>query len=147
MPNPAFNPDSAKVRSRLILRWAIKGEAMKVGDKYSFKIDGIHPDPFFIVCNTEVLKGIDVVNIYIDGLNFQNPNSPTNVIRTISHAPAEKRLLEESDITLLECNVPLPNYNEGYNVWKEAYDNGNAGYFKSSPSTIVNDMLGVWFSK
>jgi hypothetical protein len=146
MPNQSFERYAAKARWPSTLRWAIKGEAMKVGDKYSFQIDGIHPDPIFIVCNIEILKGIDVVNIYIDGLNFQNPNSPTEIIHTISHAPAEKCTLEKSNITLLDSNVPLPDYNEGYNVWKEAYDNGKAGYFKSSPSKIVSDLLGVWFS-
>lgn len=119
---------------------------MKVGDKYSFKIDGTHPDPFFIVCNIEILNGIEVVNIYIDGLNFQNPNLPTQIIHTISHAPAEKYALERSDIALLDSNVPLPDYSEGYSVWKEAYENGEAGYFKSSPSKIVSDLVGVWFS-
>ncbi len=119
---------------------------MKVGDKYSFKVDGTHPAPFFIVCNIEVLNGIEVVNIYIDGFNFQNPNSPTEIVHTISHAPAEKCTLEKSNITLLESNVPLPEYGEGYNVWKEAYKNGKAGYFKSSPDKIVNDLVDVWFS-
>lgn len=116
---------------------------MEVGQKYSFSIEGNHPDPHFVVCKIDLDHGKEIVSISFGGLKFINPHSDTGFGETISHAPVEKKALLNDQIKLLESGVELPEYEEGYKTWRQAFEAGDGGYFTIPPEKVVEYIIEI----
>ena len=116
---------------------------MEVGQKYSFNIEGSHPNPHFIICKIDKDHSKEIASIYIGGLKFKNPSSPSGFSETISHVPVDIEPLKSANIKLISDNVAIPEYVEGYNSWRQAFESGEAGYFAIPPERIVEYILGV----
>lgn len=59
----------------------------------------------------ESRKGQDIVHIAIDGIG--------------THFPVEKEVILREVTELISENNPLPDFEEGYKQWREAFDNGS----------------------
>lgn len=70
-----------------------------------------------------------VIHIYVNGLKVKNPHKPTGLSDEIGHLPLSKEALLKSVTTLVSENSTLPPYEEGYNRWKDAFDNNQGGVF------------------
>ena len=116
---------------------------MEVGQKYSFDIEGSHPNPHFIICKIDKDYGKEIVSIYIGGLKFKNPSSPSGFGETINHVPVDIESLKSAKIELISDNVAIPDYVEGYNSWREVFESGEGGYFTIPPERIVEYIMGV----
>ena len=78
-----------------------------------------------------------VIHIYVSGLKVKNPHKPTGQSDVIGHLPLSKDAVLKSITTLVSENNKLPDYKEGYNNWKEAFDNNKGGVF----SITVQDAV------
>lgn len=70
-----------------------------------------------------------VIHIYVNGLKLKNPRRPSGFSDDIGHLPISKEALLKSVTTLVSENNKLPDYQEGYNNWKEAFDNKKGSVF------------------
>ena len=59
---------------------------------------------------------------------------------SIGHMPIDVGVLESSVTQLAEQSVPLPDYAEGYQIWRESFDQGKAGVFSRPVSECVGFM-------
>jgi len=116
---------------------------MKIGQKYSFEIDGEHPSPYFVVCEIDEHKESKIISIYIGGLEFKNPHTVSGFGSEISHAPCDFQSLLDSNPILIDDSVELPDYLDGYDTWKKAFDSGEAGVFTIPPEKIVEYIVDV----
>ena len=114
---------------------------MEVGQRYSFEVHGDHPNPYFIVCKIDKDYGKEIISISIAGLKFVNPHSETGFGHAISHAPVELSALSNASIKLVSENEELPDYEEGYSTWREAFESGQGGYFTIPPDKIVEYIV------
>lgn len=78
-----------------------------------------------------------VIHIYVSGLNVKNPHKPTGQSDEIGHLPLSKDAVLKSITTLVSENNKLPDYKEGYNNWKEAFDNNKGGVFSVTVQDVV----------
>lgn len=78
-----------------------------------------------------------VIHIYVNRLKVKNPHKPTGFSDEIGHLPLSKEAVLKSVTTLDSDNNKLPDYKEGYNNWKEAFDNNKGGIF----SITVQDAV------
>jgi hypothetical protein len=56
----------------------------------------------------------------------------------LQHLPFSEESLRESVVELNSSNNDLPDYYEGYNLWKKAFDEGKAGVFTVSVKEVVD---------
>lgn len=70
-----------------------------------------------------------IVHVAVDGLAIRNPNAPGGVIERAAHLPFAKEALDRSVVRPLRESGPLPEYEEGYQQWRRAFDAGEGGIF------------------
>jgi len=71
-----------------------------------------------------------IVHIRVDGVAQKNPHAPDGVSSVIHHMPFDAEAIRKSVIELVDSGAPVPDsFEEGYAIWKEAFDKGEAGVF------------------
>jgi hypothetical protein len=83
----------------------------------------------------------EVIHIRIDQVKMINPIKG-NEITDIPHLPFKKNALDSS-ITTLEGMKTVPDFQEGYDTWKAAYDGGQAGAFETTVNETLDALLGA----
>lgn len=79
-----------------------------------------------------------VIHISIDTLISKNTNDAIHYHPSIGHLPLSKEALLHSVTTLISEDNPLPDFNEGYTMWREAFDNNKGGIFSITVCEIAN---------
>jgi hypothetical protein len=74
-------------------------------------------------------------HIYLDALHLKNPRGGEQ--SSLTHAPVSERTLKASVTSLVAEHAQVPYVSEGYNIWREAYDRGEAGIFDISVAEVV----------
>jgi len=70
-----------------------------------------------------------IVHVAVSGVRIQNPHTPSGLSDEIGHLPFSETAVLDSLTELESSNNALPDYEEGYEHWKEAFDKGEAGVF------------------
>ena len=78
-----------------------------------------------------------VIHIYVNGLKIKNELRSNGVSDDIGHLPMSKESLNKSVTKLISENNNLPDFKEGYENWKEAFDNKKGGIFTINVSEAV----------
>jgi hypothetical protein len=72
----------------------------------------------------------DIIHIYISDLSIPNSDAPEGKTVFINHLPYLAESLAES-VTKMELIADqLPDYEEGYKLWKQAFEDSEAGVFE-----------------
>ena len=74
-------------------------------------------------------KNGTIINIFVSGLKVKNPNADNGFSDEIQHLPFSKEAMEESVRRLVGTTKKLPDYKEGYDEWRTAFNNEKAGIF------------------
>lgn len=82
--------------------------------------------------NEEVIVHISVINVKIN-----NPQEEGGISDNLRHLPLSKEAVLNSVTELESADNDLPDYLDGYNRWKEAYDKRTAGFFTISVQEAV----------
>ena len=69
-------------------------------------------------------KGDTIIHIRVDGIKLYNPNVESGYSDFIGHLPFSEKTISKSVTKLVGQNTNLPDFSEGYNQWKDAWDNG-----------------------
>lgn len=72
-----------------------------------------------------------VIHISITELKIPNPTAPDGLTKFVGHMPFDNETLEESVTELISENegAVTEHFDEGYGLWKAAFDKGEAGVF------------------
>lgn len=113
----------------------------KVGQMWSYKTRPNEKNSFFIVVKVDVNRKLgNIIHIAVQNLKMKNPNSHTGFSDRANHLPFAEVAINESAVKLLKKKVDLPDYEEGYNLWKEAFDNKRAGVYTITLAKAVDIM-------
>ena len=75
-----------------------------------------------------------IVHIYVSGLKIPNADAPDGVTTFVCHMPFIEDSIKKS-VTELDRSVDkLPDFQEGYLLWREAFEGSEAGVFEVSVS-------------
>lgn len=99
------------------------------GQVWRYKARKSEKDTRVLILKTERIDSIDIIHITVFGNNYDSPE----------HMPFVKEAIDESVIELESKSTTVPNYEDGYNIWKELYIAGEAGIY----STSVADTLSL----
>ena len=82
----------------------------------------------------------DIINVYVCGLRILNSNSDNKLFEEIQHLPFSKDAIDRSVIKLIDNTKNLPNFKEGYDEWRRAFDSGDAGIFTITVKESIEAM-------
>lgn len=71
----------------------------------------------------------NIIHIHISDVAIPNPQAPEGKTTYIAHMPYAEEALEECVAELERDSAELPEYEEGYRLWREAFEQGDAGVF------------------
>lgn len=116
----------------------------KTGQIWKYNTRSGEENSTLIILKVEKHAGIGVVaHIYVNGLKLKNPQQPCDFSEYIKHLPISKEALLISVTTLVSSDNMLPDFEEGYNIWKYAFDNNKAGIFSLSVYDAVKSIEAV----
>ena len=82
----------------------------------------------------------NIVSISVSGLRLKNPRSPDGISDTAQHMPFAENALRKSVTKLRASHVPLPQFREGYDLWRSAFEAGPAGFYTISVAEAAQVM-------
>ncbi|MEM1011841.1 MAG: hypothetical protein AAGI46_06430 [Planctomycetota bacterium] len=80
-----------------------------------------------------------IVHVYIEGVSIKNPHAPSGVGTEIGHLPFAEKAIDNSVLHHIGTRT-LPDFQEGYDTWREAFDSGQAGVFTITAAEAVDCM-------
>ncbi len=119
---------------------ALPAEAItfQVGQVWSYRTRaGEDASRLYIARIDRDLGAKPIFHLYIDGLKLKNPLLESKVQDHLVHVPVSREALEASVIALQSENVLPPDISEGYVLWLEAFERGQAGVFTMSVQQVV----------
>jgi hypothetical protein len=113
----------------------------KVGQMWSYKTRAGEGESYFIVVKIDNdAKLGTIVHVAMRGLKMKNPRSPDGISDKVNHMPFTEDAVNQSALKLLKGKVELPDYEEGYQMWRDAFDAERAGVYTITLAEAVNVM-------
>lgn len=78
-----------------------------------------------------------IFHISVEGVRVVNRHHASGFSTELPHFPVSEETLKKSLVKRIGQRAPNPDYVEGYNTWKSAFDAGKAGIFTISVAEIV----------
>ena len=85
----------------------------------------------------------DIVHIRVSDVKMQSPAAPDGLAKVIHHSPFAEEAIDASVVELLAEDVELPDFAEGYDLWRESFDKGEAGVFTIPVAQSIEAMERV----
>lgn len=103
----------------------------EVAQEWTYQTRPLEPDSTFIVTRIDQggPKGM-IIHIYVKGLKMKNKLSSTGFNDHIVHLPCSENALIASGLKLIDENVKLPDFKDGYLSWLKGFEEKKAGVFK-----------------
>jgi hypothetical protein len=91
----------------------------------------------------------NVIHVAITGINISNPRTASGYQNHLPHLPYAEDAVSKSVTELVGEVEELPDYAEGYNNWKAAFDDGKAGVWTlglKETVQAIDDMMKKQFN-
>ena len=119
----------------------MKAMKYKPGQVWSYDARPGEEKSYFIVLKIESDSELGtIVHLALRGLKMKNPRSPDGLSENVNHMPFSLEAINRSAIKLLQEKADLPPFEEGYKLWREAFDAKRAGIYTISVAEAVNVM-------
>lgn len=114
-------------------------EKFQIGQIWQYETRSCEDQSRVIILRVEKANEEEViVHISVLKLNIENPQVEDDTLTEIGHLPFSRESLANSLTNLESSNNKLPDYMDGYNQWKEAYNAGQGGIFTISVGGAVD---------
>jgi TonB family protein len=115
-------------------------EKYKSGQKWSYKTRPGEEDSYLIVLKVDKDPKLgNIIHIALGKLKMKNELSPDgNISENVDHMPLSQDALDKSGLKLLEEKTDLPDFAEGYQMWREAFDADRGGVYSITVAEAVN---------
>ncbi|HZM90004.1 MAG TPA: hypothetical protein VFF31_26020 [Blastocatellia bacterium] len=113
----------------------------KVGQLWAYKTRPGEEKSYFIVVKVETHTKLGtIVHIAVRKLKMKNPRSPDGLSEDANHMPFAEDALNKSAVKILKDKVDLPDFEDGYNEWRRAFEEGHAGIYTITLAEAVKVM-------
>jgi len=113
----------------------------KAGQKWSYKTRPGEEDSFLIILKVETDPKLGtIVHIALNGLKMKNRRSPDGFSESAHHLPFAKEAIDKSVLKQLKENTDLPDFEDGYQMWREAFNANRAGIYTITVAEAVRIM-------
>lgn len=115
-------------------RTDMQDDKFKVGQIWNYKTRQGEENSTLTILKIEKDKTIGcIIHICIEGLKIKNPGHSSGISERLPHTPLSQDAIAKSVTQLVSENNELPEFMEGYNLWKQ----GNGGIFTIEVNEVV----------
>ena len=108
------------------------------GQIWSYRTRLEEPASTLLINKVEVVPKLgEVYHISVRSVQVRNQHASGGVSTELPHIPVSRKTLELSVIAPVGESTANPDYVEGYETWRKAYEEGSAGTFTVSVAEIV----------
>lgn len=131
---PAAHAQDVKLKETPVLKY-------KVGQKWSYQTRAGEEDSYLIIVKIDRdAKLGNIIHIALSGLKIKNRRSPDGISDQINHMPFSEEAINKSGLRLLKEKTDLPDFEEGYKIWRKDFDAGRAGVYSITVAEAVQVM-------
>ena len=113
----------------------------KVGQKWSYETRAGEEKSYLIIVKIDHDPKLGkIVHIAMRGLRMKNPRSPDGISENVNHMPFSEEAMDKSGLKLLKERTDLPDFEAGYQSWREAFEEGRAGIYTITVAQAVAVM-------
>lgn len=113
----------------------------KVGQKWSYNARPGEEHSYLIIVKIDDDPKLGrIIHIALRDLKMKNPRSPDGITQNVNHMPFLEAAIEKSGLKLLKDKVDLPDFQEGYQAWREAFVAERAGAYSITVGEAVTVM-------
>lgn len=117
-----------------------KNTKYKVGQSYSYDArPGEEKSSLVIVKIDDDPKLGKIIHIALRDLKVKNRHIPEGFTENVNHMPFALDAIEKSGLKLLKEKTDLPDFEEGYRLWREAFEARRGGVY----TITVAEAVGV----
>jgi hypothetical protein len=121
-----------------------KSQEFKIGQVWSYETRDQEPNSRLQILKIDVISETEkYLHIAVVDLKIATSEVGKFVDR-IGHLPMSEVALRKSVLKLVSKNEPLPDFHDGYGMWREAFDAGKAGVFEVSVAEAVQFVEGSY---
>jgi hypothetical protein len=114
-----------------------KSQDFQVGQVWSYETREQEPNSTLQILKIDMISETEkFIHIAVVDLKIASSEEGKFVDR-IGHLPMSETALRKSVVKLISKNESLPDFHEGYGMWREAFDAGKAGVFEVSVAEAV----------
>ena len=93
----------------------------KAGQVWKYKTRQSEPNSVLKILKVEYYSDTSIViHIAVENVHIRNVTSPSGFNDRIPHLPLSEQALDSSVVKLIDENATLPEFQEGYNIWKRS---------------------------
>jgi hypothetical protein len=121
-----------------LLALPVEATTFDVGQVWSYRTrPGEEASRAYVARVDRNLGSKPIFHLYIDGLKLKNPLVEGKVQDHLVHVPVSQEALEASVVAMTQDGIIPPDISEGYIIWREAFEQGQAGVFTMSLQQVV----------
>ena len=118
--------------------------AFAPGQLYSYETrPGEESSRLLILDVEEIAKHGTIVHIRVMGLKIPWQRARGGMHQVIDHMPFSEKSLRKSVRELVEEQVRVPDFQDGYSEWRSSFDAGTASVFTTSVAESVDFIQGT----
>lgn len=113
-------------------------EKYKPGQKWSYKNRPGEEESYLIILKIDKDPKLgNIIHIAVHNLKIKNPRSPDGFTNKVGHMPFSQEAIDKSGLKLLQEKTDLPDFAEGYQMWRRPFDDGRAGIYSITVAEAV----------
>lgn len=109
----------------------------KAGQVWAYKSRNSEPESKLLILQIDIDE--QIYHISINGLKINNPSDSNEPIDEIEHCPFSLDALNSSVVKHCD-DIEVPDFAEGYNLWRAGYENDETGVFSLTVAEAVQFM-------
>ena len=113
-------------------------EKFKVGQIWQYDTRKDEEESRVVILKVDKTETEIIVHVSVIKAKIKNPQKDGEISNDIGHLPFSRKSIEKSLTKLESSNNELPDFMDGYNQWKEAFDSGRGGIFTISVKEAVD---------
>ena len=116
----------------------------KTGQVWAYHTRRYESASTIIVVKTEVDDKLgSIIHIYVQGVRMKNPQDKLGLSSVVSHLPCSEEAINDSATHVVRETALLPDFEEGYQEWRKAFEGGQAGVWGIPVAEIIDAMESV----
>ncbi|HEC00929.1 MAG TPA: hypothetical protein ENI91_04485 [Sphingomonadales bacterium] len=115
----------------------VAAKGFEVGQVWMYETRDKDQGSTLTIVKIDNMKEGAIIHISIEDVNIHKFVSGEKFAESISHLPINEKSFRTSLIKLIGKTDKLPEYQEGYGIWKKEFNTGKAGVFDISVAQCV----------